>query len=313
MTLVSIVVTTYNGGKRGYLREAVESVLSQTDREFELLIVDDGSTDGTPEICRTFTSDPRVRYIRKENGGPASARNAGIAEAKGDVVCFLDDDDAWLPEKLARQRARFENELPRPGLVYTAVQVVDIVGRPLYIQSHPAGAGLYRRLFFENAVDATSSVMVSREAIEKVGNFREDIFSGALQMCEDRELWIRIAREFPVVSIDEPLIRYRVHADKLSGKHEQMEESELVMLRMALADAPAAIQSESAGIYRQAYSRFAANRFSLGNYAKFRDYFRLGAAHGSMGASLRIRYYLSYFPFIVNLLRRVMGSPASAS
>lgn len=309
MTLISVVLTTYNGATRGYLREAVESVLTQTDRDFELLIVDDGSTDATPEMCRSFIGDSRVRYIRKENGGPASARNTGLAESRGELVCFLDDDDAWLPEKLARQRDRFDTASPRPGLVYTAVQVVDISGRPLHVQSHQAGAGFYRRLFFENAVDATSSVMVARDAVRKVGGFREDIFSGTLQMCEDRELWIRIAREFAIVSIDEPLIRYRVHNDKLSAKHDEMEESELVMLRIAVADAPPVIKAETAEIYRQAYSRFALNRFTLGNYSKFREYFRIASTHGSMSASHRLRYWLSYFPFLVGFLRRFLGSP----
>ena len=302
MSLISVVLTTFNGASRGYIDEAVRSVLDQTDSAFELIILDDGSRDDTPAVCQGY-SDSRIHYLRKENGGPASARNAGIRAARGDLICFLDDDDAWLPEKLARQRALFDSASPKPGLVYSAIQAVSREGRPLYIQSHPASDGFYRRLFFENAVDATSSVMVSREALNKVGMFREEIFTGATQMCEDRDLWIRIAREFPVLSIDEPLVRYRVHENKLSSKHSQMEQSELLMLRLALEEAPAEIRTESAEIYRGVYRRFALDRFSLGDYAGFRKYFGEARNSGGAGQKLWLRYALSFTPPLVKLVR----------
>lgn len=308
--LISVVLTTFNGATRGFLGDAIESVLVQTDREFELLLVDDGSTDGTGALCSAYLDDDRVRYLRKENGGVASARNAGIEQARGPLICFLDDDDRWVPEKLGLQRQLFSSHVPTPGLIYTAIQVVDESGRPLYVQSHPARGDLYQQLFYENPVDATSSVMISRDAIRKVGTFREDIFAGALQGCEDRELWSRVAREFPIVSIDKPLTHYRLHSEKLSARQSEMEESELAMLRIALAAAPSPIKDRSSDIYGHTYSRFAMNRFTLGNFAEFRRYCAVARAHGRITLGMQMRYALSFFPFLVKQLRRVVRRPA---
>lgn len=308
--VVSVVLTTFNGATRGFLREAIESVLAQTESRFELLIVDDGSTDDTRAQCTGYSSDPRVRYIRKENGGLASARNAGIAEAAAELICFLDDDDLWLPQKLERQIARFESESPRPGLIYSAIQVVDASGRKLFVQYHPAPRNFFRGLFYENMVDAPSSVMLSAEALRTVGAFREDVFDRSLG-CEDRELWMRIARKYSVVSIPEPLVCYRLHGQQMSTLQTNMERGELAMLAVALRDAPPEIAAENESIYRNLYTRFAYNRFTLSEYSEFRNHFHTARKHGSVGAGLWARYFLSFVPFAVTLLRRLGAGDAS--
>ena len=305
--LISVILGTFNGASRGFLTQAIDSVIAQSVRDFELIVVDDGSTDGTAEVCHRYTSDPRVRLVRKPNGGIASARNAGIAEARGDLLCFIDDDDVWMPEKLARQLAAFEQETPKPGLVYCAIEITDSEGHVIGAQYHPVPANPYRALFYENVVDATSGVMVSAEALAAVGKFREEIFSGVAQACEDRDLWTRIARKFKIVSIPEPLVRYRMHPVKLSTTADVMEPSEIKMLEVALAEAPDDIKSEKEKIYLSLYTRFAFNRFSTGDYDAFVKHYRTAQTYGHVPAGLRGRYILAIFPPAIPLLRRILS------
>jgi glycosyltransferase involved in cell wall biosynthesis len=305
---VSVVLTTYNGATRGFLGEAIDSVLAQSDPDFELLIVDDGSTDGTEEFCRAYSADQRVRYIKKTNGGIASARNAGIREARAELICFLDDDDVWVPEKLALQKKAYVATSPRPALVYSAIEVTDERGKVKDMQFHPVPSEPYHALFFENFVDATSGVMVTAEALRDVGAFREDVFTGPLHGCEDRELWVRIARKYSFVAIRQPLVRYRMHGVKLSTTADTMEKGELAMLEIALESAPSNIAAEKDAIYRSVYSRFAYNRFTTGDNDAFARHFNSARRFGKVSAGLWARYALSIFPSAIPLLRRILAA-----
>ena len=129
---VSVILTTHNGASRGFMAQAVDSVLSQTFHDYELIIVDDGSKDGTKEQCQSHLLDPRVRYIWQENRGLASARNTGIRESSGRLICLLDDDDIWKPTKLERQLEFVHGELrnfKRWGLIFTWIELIDAAGR----------------------------------------------------------------------------------------------------------------------------------------------------------------------------------------
>ena len=305
---VSVVLPTYNGATRGFLGEAIDSVISQSDADFELLIVDDGSTDATEQFCARYLTDPRIRYVRKANGGLASARNAGIREARAELICFLDDDDVWKPHKLAMQRKAFAAASVKPGLLYSAIEVIDSAGNPLYMQYHETPADVYRALFYENVVDAPSSVMVSARALREVGNFNADIFPAKLQGCEDRELWSRIAKRFPVLSTSEALVRYRMHSFKMSNTPDRMENSELTMLAAALASAPEHIVADSARIYGAAHVRFALGRFTIGDYSGFAHEFRRARSYGPVPLGLWGRYLLTIFPPAIPLLRRILSS-----
>lgn len=305
MPRVSVILISYNGASRGFLRSAVESVLAQTYDDFELLLVDDGSTDSTAEKCRSFTADSRVRYIWKENGGIGSARNKGIAESKGDLICFLDDDDEWLPEKLARQVELYDSAPSGVGLVYTGIEVVDAKGQTISIQVHQPEGNFYRGLFYKNAVDSPSSVMIPRTVLARVGSFRVEIRSEG--GVEDREMWIRIARHYTAVTVGEPLVRYRIHASNMSGSHENMENAELKMLERAIDSASDEIKAERNDIIGTALRRFAHNRFTIGDYSVFRKYFHESVQYGPRGTSLWIRFIVSFFPVVVNPMRRILG------
>jgi glycosyltransferase involved in cell wall biosynthesis len=209
---VSVVITAYNYGL--FLPEAIESVLRQTFKDLEVIVVDDGSTDNTSEVILPYLSNPCFRYIRKENGGQASAKNRGVNESKGEFIAFLDADDVWFPTKLEKQMPFFSD--PKVGVVYSKRVLIDTEGneRPF---EHPR---LYRgrvlnQIFINNFV-CFSSVIIKRECFEKIGTFDE-----TLPMAIDYDLWLRIALHYHFDYVDEPLVKYRVGHGHMSENKEK--------------------------------------------------------------------------------------------
>lgn len=202
---VSVVVPTYN--RAPLLLRAIASVRSQTFGDFEILIVDDGSTDGTAQAVEAL-QDSRIRYLRQpRNAGVSAARNRGLREARGDLIAFLDSDDEWFPQKLAHQVARFR-ELPQGvGLLYGGVENQDGRGGRRIKTPHHRG-NLYRELLVENVIHGTSGVMIRRSVVASAGFFDEGI-----PAIEDYDYWLRMARFFDADCIEEPLIRYHEPPD----------------------------------------------------------------------------------------------------
>jgi len=197
---VSIITPTYN--RANLLSRALESALGQTFKDFELLVIDDGSTDGTAELMARYTArDPRVRYlVQPENAGVSAARNRGFREGHGRFYALLDSDDEWCPEKLEQQVAAFDKMPPEVGLIYTAVETL---GPERWIH-HPKHRGdLSTKLLIENVIHGTSSVMLRREAVEQTGMFDEGI-----PAVEDWDYWIRLSRHFQVSYLPEVLGYY---------------------------------------------------------------------------------------------------------
>jgi glycosyltransferase involved in cell wall biosynthesis len=211
--LVSVVVPTYNYGR--YLTGALASVLGQTHPHLEVLVVDDGSTDDTPEVVAPFLADRRVRYFRRPNGGPAAARNFGVAQARGPLVAFLDADDRWLPAKLAKQLACFQ-AMAAPGLVYARRLLIDAEGWQLeYRQPQLYRGWVLPRLFRDNFI-CFSSVVVRRELLLAAGGFDTGV-----EHAEDYDLLLRLAQRAWVDFVDEPLVLYRTGHGNLSSQHEK--------------------------------------------------------------------------------------------
>jgi len=205
--LISVVIPTYN--RAALLREAVQSVLAQTYDGWELVVVDDGSTDGTSAYLDGI-ADARVRHIVREHSGNAAlTRNVGARTARGSYIAFLDSDDLWRPEKLALQMEDLDAH-PECGWSYTGVALVDEGGRELN-----AAAGrpwvAHRGWILERVIDrpalvATSSVLVQRQLFETVGGFDE-----SLLRCHDLDLWIRLAEASPATVVARPLAQWRQH------------------------------------------------------------------------------------------------------
>ncbi len=208
---VSVVVPTYNRAR--LLGETIESILSQEFREFELLVVSDGCTDDTESVVESYP-DPRVRLLKQSNssGGPAAPRNIGVQSAKGKYVAFCDDDDLWMPHKLARQVAVLERD-PQAALCFTdGVVFGDGDALSKCALKNGFDGNHFQRLLYGNFI-ANSSVLVRREVLVQVGPFNID---RALHGSEDYEMWLRVAYAHKLVSINEPLIKYRVHPGSLA-------------------------------------------------------------------------------------------------
>ncbi len=306
MALVSVIITTYNGDTRGFLGSAIQSVLRQTFHDIELIIVDDGSLDKTPEVCRELVG-PRVKYIRQANAGVGAARNTGIGAASGGFICFLDDDDEWAPTKVERQLEEFRKGSSRLGLVYTAIELIDEAGNVVGLQRHEVPAEPYKSLFFYNFVDAPSSVMVRASVLRQVGKFFNDVFVPAIQGCEDRDLWIRVAREYEIAAVPEPLVQYRLpgRRQQMSRNIAQMEQSELTMLALALKSAPPEIAKLSNSAHSSTLTRIAMEYFAAGEYDTFRDRVRKIIRLGGSSRALLLRFALSFSPPTVRMSRRV--------
>ena len=204
---VSVIIPAYNRGWA--LRAAIDSVQAQTYRDYELIVVDDGSTDDTPEILDAY--GPDVTVIRQANAGVSAARNAGIREAKGALIAFLDSDDRWLPEKLSVQVDFFD---ARPDALICQTEEIWIRNgkrvNPKKVHKKPSGRIFRASLAL--CLVSPSAVMLRRSLFDEIGGFDE-----SLPACEDYDLWLRISARHPVYLIATPLIiKTGGHPDQLS-------------------------------------------------------------------------------------------------
>ncbi len=210
MPFVSVIIPTYN--RKEFLREAVQSVLEQTFQDLELIVVDDGSTDGTWEMLeREFGG--RIRYIYQENQGPSAARNRGVEASCGEWIAFLDSDDLWLPKKLERQ-LEFTAENPGALISYTDEIWIRRGRRVNPKKKHAKYSGWIYPQCLPLCIVSPSSVLIHRKLWDEVGGFDE-----RLPVCEDYDLWLRIASRHPIFFLPEKLIIKRGgHSDQLSKR-----------------------------------------------------------------------------------------------
>lgn len=205
--LVSVIIPTYN--REALITLAVQSVLNQTYRQIEIIVVDDGSTDNTREVLREY--DGEIKYIYQERSERSKARNEGFMRSRGDYIAFLDSDDLWLPTKV-EQQVWVLNEHPDVGLVYAAVKFIDINGEPYFGKlwwDEPARKVLYEDLMTHNVITGSlSTIMVRRECLDRVGLFDE-----SMNICEDLDLYRRIATHYKFHKIDSVLVKIRIHED----------------------------------------------------------------------------------------------------
>jgi len=210
MPKVSVIIPTYN--RLPMLKEAIHSVLKQDFEDFELIVVDDGSTDGTVEEIRKFGG--RVRLLQHpENRGVSAARNKGILHAKGKYVAFLDSDDQWVKGKLKIQ-VTFLDENPHYPLCYTDEIWIRRGKRVNPMVKHAKYSGWIFEKCLPLCIISPSSAMMRKTLFSKVGLFDE-----ALPVCEDYDLWLRISARFPIFFINKKLIiKKGGHSDQLSNR-----------------------------------------------------------------------------------------------
>jgi glycosyltransferase involved in cell wall biosynthesis len=229
--LVSVIIPSYNAGR--FMAEALDSVLGQTYRNLEVIVVDDGSTDNTAEIVGRYAET--VQFVRMAHTGmPGLVRNGGIDRARGELIAFIDADDVWMKDKLATQVELLQRR-PEVGLVHTNLQVIDESGhymREIFLGC-PGSQGLsddypessFTQLMKGDSGIWTSSVVVRAACLADVGKF-----DGSLPVAEDWHLWIRVARKFKVAFLAQPLAKHRRHPSN-TGLHfvprDQLPEVEL--------------------------------------------------------------------------------------
>jgi glycosyltransferase involved in cell wall biosynthesis len=205
--LVSVIIPTFNRG--WIIQEAIESVLAQDFSDFELIVVDDGSSDDTAEILGAFGGD--IKIIGQSNRGVSAARNRGIEASAGRWIAFLDSDDLWLPQKLSRQVAFFD-AYPDAMICQTEEQWIRNGFRVNPKLRHRKSSGMIFERSLALCLVSPSAVMIRKRLFSDVGLFDE-----SLPACEDYDLWLRVSCRFPVYLIDSPLIIKRGgHADQLS-------------------------------------------------------------------------------------------------
>nr|WP_233222667.1 glycosyltransferase family 2 protein [Chroococcidiopsis sp. CCALA 051] len=237
MKKVSVILPVYNVEQ--YVTEAVNSVLAQTYPYFELIVIDDGSTDRSMTICQQFT-DPRIKFIHQQNRGLAGARNTGIRYAQGEYLAFLDSDDLWLPEKLEKHVAHLDNS-PNVGVSFSRSAFIDQQGKPLglYLLTEIEGEMTFRRMLCRNPVGNGSTVVIRRKVFEAL-RFRDNLygteedfyFDERFRRSEDFECWLRItvATNWQFQGIPDALTLYRVNLESLSTDlREQLRSWEQVM------------------------------------------------------------------------------------
>jgi len=271
MPTVSIIVPAYNQCR--YLGDAIRSALAQTHADHEVMVVDDGSTDDTAVVCRSFT-DSRVRYVWQENRGLSAARNTGIREARGDFLSFLDSDDLFLPEKLELLLGAFERD---PGLGLVAGQAVlidrhgqrigEVFDRPL--PDEPTDLLLGNPLH-------VGSVLLRRGWQERVGLFDE-----SLRSYEDWDMWLRLARAGCRMGwVAQPVSLYRFHQDQMTRIGPQMTAATFAVLDKTFHDPslPDAWRARRDDAYSRGFLRAAAQAYTGGDVHGAREHMREAAA-----------------------------------
>lgn len=224
--LFTVIIPTWNRAE--LCREAISSVLKQTFSSFELIIVDDGSSDHTSDMVKSFDS-PVIRYIRQENRGPSSARNHGARIAEGKYLAFLDSDDLWLPDKLNTQSEFFQDH---PDLLICQTEEIWIQkGKRIYPgEKHKKTPGYIFHRAVELCLVSPSAVAIERDLFFSVNGFDEN-----LPAAEDYDLWLRLLWKHPIGLIEEPLVIKRAgNWDQLSFTTEAIDQYRILSLRNIL-------------------------------------------------------------------------------
>ena len=296
MPKVSVIIPAYNA--MTYLPESVESVRRQTFTDFEVLLIDDGSSDEIVQWATQIT-DPRVKLISQKNQGVSEARNTGIAHAQGEYVAFLDADDLWEPTKLEKQVRCLEDN-PAVGLVDTWVILATEQGFPTdKVWISKAEGDVWKQIVEESLLTCGSTPMIRSCCFKTVG-----LFDRNLQIAEDWDMWIRIASRYSFAVVKEPLVRYRQHPNNTSKKCEVMLKNFRIVIEKTFQSVP----SELLYLKNRAYGR--ANLYIAWKSLETKDY--KGVIHFRRQALAhypQLRYSESYIRLsLIVAVRRWFGS-----
>lgn len=233
---IDVVIPVFNGEK--YIGDAIESVITQTCKPFQIIVIDDGSTDETENIVKSKIDNSPIPivYIKKQNGGLSSARNAGIKACSSQYIALLDADDLWEQTKLEKQIAIFQSSKNELGVVYCDYTNIDSLGEHLenfccFKLDTEVKGHVFEKLLYGNKVASSGSgVLVRKECFDEVGLFDE-----SLPTCEDWDMWLRISRVYDFEYVNEKLVRLRRHNQNMSSDNLKMLIGEILMFNKLAA------------------------------------------------------------------------------
>lgn len=235
MFFVSIIIPTFN--RCTLLRRALNSIAIQTFPHYEIIVIDDGSTDDTAKMINRFF--PNVKYYYQTNSGVSSSRNKGLSLARGDWIAFLDSDDQWLPEKLEKQITQFKLN-PSYKICHTHEQWIRDGVKVNQMNKHKKFGGWIFPHCLPLCAMSPSSIIIHQSVFSKVG-----VFDTSLPACEDYDLWLRICSKYPVLFIEEPLLlKYGGHPDQLSKKHWGMDRFRIQSLDKLLSNETLTVENK---------------------------------------------------------------------
>lgn len=264
---ISVIIPAYN--QANYVSQAIQSVLSQTNPNFELVVVNDGSTDETSQIISKF-QDPRIRIISQPNRGLAAARNTGLRESSAPLIALLDADDYFLPEKLAIQ-SEYLLKHSEIGMVGGGIQIVNHAGEILkQVITKPDGLDLQGLLFANPFVP--SSIMIRRQWFGRAGTFDEN-----LKACEDWDMWLRIGYAGCIFAwVDYPVVAYRQHQGQMTREPERMQKAIFTVLDKFFQqpDIPENIYNLKDEVYAIGYLHSAAYAYHANQFSNGQNYIR---------------------------------------
>lgn len=219
MPKVDVIIPAYNAAR--YLPTAIESVMAQTFEDWQIVVVDDGSTDNTAEVVAPFLErlGPKIKYIKQPNAGVSAARNTAIRNSSSELLAMLDADDVWVSNRLSESLGCFEGR-PQVGLSYGFNTTIDLEGRIIntYDQRQENAEGRIAPYLYMRRVDLPCcTVTLRRKCIDEVGMFDE-----TLRITEDRDLWLRIALRYEVALVPKVIAHYRTSPDSLTTNSERM-------------------------------------------------------------------------------------------
>ncbi|PPS40645.1 glycosyltransferase [Chroococcidiopsis sp. TS-821] len=235
MPIISVIIPAFNAEKT--IEETVKSVLNQTFSDFELIVINDGSTDRTLDIINNI-KDARIKTFSYPNSGcVAASRNRGFTHAVGEFIAFLDADDLWKPEKLEAQLAALQAN-PQAAVAYSWVDRIDENNQFLAKGSRVnINGNVYAEILVSNFLDNGSNPLIRREAFQAVKGFDETLLH-----AEDQDLYIKLAARYDFVVVPHPHILYRVSANSKSANVVRMEGHILKVIEQAFQQAPASLQ-----------------------------------------------------------------------
>jgi glycosyltransferase involved in cell wall biosynthesis len=249
MPLISVVIPLYNSEKT--IKETLDCVFRQTFSDWEIIAVNDGSTDATLEILAAI-KEPRLKVFSYPNGGISVSRNRGLALAQGEYIAFLDHDDLWTPEKLELQLKALQ-ENPQVAIAYSWVDLIDETNQ--FIRSCArikVHNNLLAKLLSTNFLYTASNPLIRKEALIKVGGFDESVFGP-----EDWDLFLRLAANYPFVEVPRPQVLFRMTAGSASTNLARQETETLKVIERAFAQAPESLQQIKKPTIANLYMYFA--------------------------------------------------------